>query len=179
MDDAWRTARAHDFAHHLADLRSGSYEGAVDREGKERVFVGAVDLLAPVARDTLESFGRVMLADAGLVEDSGVYRLEDGTLLREWRLSWPGQHAAERRVGPAGPVGPIVIRAHFSGGWTHGHLGGSAVGNWPLQVLDAADAERQAPIVWAIAEAEFHERIFETRQPWTRVPAELLGEVST
>jgi hypothetical protein len=175
MDDVWRMSRRADFARHLADIRGGSYEGMVERGAKDSVFANAVELLAPVATATLQAFSRVMLAEEGSVEDSGLYRPEDGTLAREWRLSWPGQRLAERRTVPGGGVGPIVIRAHFLAGWTHGHLGGSAVGSWPLQVLDSADASRQGPIMWAIAEAELHERILEARDPWTRVPLRLRG----
>lgn len=167
----WRQSRATDFAHHLTDLSTGSYEGSADRADKERVFRGAVDLLAPVASRVLTTFATIMLADTGEVSDSGVLQSSDGGLAREWRLSWPGQSHAERRIGPPGPIQPIVIRAHFPQGWTHGHLGGSVIGNWPLQIVNEADAERQEPIIWAIAEAELHERIYESVTPWTRVPA--------
>jgi hypothetical protein len=111
-----------------------------------------------------------MLAGAGSVADSGLLRSEDGSVERRWSLSWPGQATGERRVGDPGPIQPIIIRAFFPPGWTHGHLGGSVVAAWPLQITGADDAARQAPIVWAIAEAEFHERIYETIRPWERIP---------
>lgn len=170
MTDDWRESRVADFARHLSDLRGGSYEGSSERPDKERVFRRAVDLLAPVATRVLSLFNAAMLSSKGEVSDSGVLQASDGGLSREWRLSWPGQREAHRRTGPAGPIQPIIVRAHFPSGWTHGHLAGSVMGNWPLQVLDAADAERQEPILWVIAEAELHERIFETVQPWTSVP---------
>ena len=173
MKSDWRTSRASDFARHLGDLRAGSYEGSAERGDKERVFRRAVDLLAPVAVGVLTAFSATMLAMVGEVSDSGVLQSPDGGLVREWRLSWAGQRGAERRTGPPGPIQPIVVRAHFPPGWTHGHLAGSVVGNWPLQIVDESDAERQGPIIWAIAEAEFHERIYESVQPWTVVPAPL------
>lgn len=170
MTAGWRASRAADFKRHLADLAAASYEGAAERADKERVFTNAVELLAPVAVRTLSQFNDVMFAGAGEVTDSGLVRSSDGVVAREWQLSWHGQRVAGRRTGPAGPVRPITVRAHFPPGWTHGHLAGSAGLNWPLQVTSLEDAERQSPIVWAIAEAEFHERIFETLHPWSAVP---------
>jgi hypothetical protein len=171
MSGDWRESRAADFARHLGDLRGGSYEGSAAREDKERTFRHAVDLLAPVAVRVLTAFNETLLAKAGDVSDGGVLQSPDGGLAREWHLSWPGQREAQRRTGPPGPIRPIVVRAHFPPGWTHGHLGGSVVGNWPLQIIDEADAERQELVIWAIAEAEFHERIYESVHPWAAVPA--------
>jgi hypothetical protein len=162
--------RAEDFRRHLDDLRLGAYEGTLTRADKERVFGAAVDLLSPVVHDVLATFNEVMLAGSGTVADSGVLSSDAG-LERLWTLSWPLQETATRRVGEPGPVQPITVRAHFSGGWTHGHLAGAALGNWPLQITAAAEAERQRAVVWAIAEAELHERIFEMVHPWERVPA--------
>ena len=164
-------SRALDFKRHLADLRAGCYEGAAERDEKELTFRSAVDLLTPVAEWVLQTFNDKMLAGTGTVADSGIRRAANAMLERMWTLSWPGQVTAVRRAGPPGPVLPITIRAHFPPGWTHGHLAGAAIGHWPLQVLTAEDAARQAPILWAIAEAEFHERIYETVTPWEGVPA--------
>jgi hypothetical protein len=173
VTERWRESRAADFERHLSDLRAGSYEGAAERSDKERIFSRATDLLAPVALRVLSDFNAVMLGGSGEVTDSGIARSPDGQVAREWRISWPGQKRAERRAGPSGPISPLIVRAHFPPGWTHGHLAGSVSGNWPLQITSAADAERQAPILWAIAEAEFHERIFETLNPWDAVPPPL------
>lgn len=162
--------RAEDFRRHLDDLRQGAYEGALERADKERVFGAAVDLLSPVVHDVLATFNQMMLAGSGTIADSGV-RSFDAGIERVWTLSWPLQASAVRRVGEPGPLDPLVVRAHFSGGWTHGHLAGSAVGNWPLQITTEAEARRQAPVVWAIVEAELHERIFEMVHPWEQVPA--------
>ena len=59
--------------------------------------------------------------------------------------------------------------AWFAAGFTHPHLRGSQVGNWPLQVTSEEDARRQEPIVRAIVEAELHERVFEGT--WRIIPA--------
>jgi hypothetical protein len=84
-----------------------------------------------------------------------------------WSLSWPEQRAA-RNVRAEGGVGPIQVIGLFASGFTHPHLRGTTAGNWPLQVLDEADAERQEPIVRALVEAELHERIFEGT--WRIIP---------
>ena len=51
-------------------------------------------------------------------------------------------------------------------------------GDWPLQIISAEDARRQAPVVLAIAEAELHQRIFDAGGNWRLVPAycERIGE---
>ena len=170
MDISWAAERTEDFRRHLSDLQDQSYEGAKDRLDRERVFEAATRLLEPVVNDVLRQFGSLMLAGSGSIEDSGVVRSEDGSVERRWSLSWPGQIAAQRRVGEPGPILPIVIRAFFPPGWTHGHLAGSAVGSWPLQIVNTDDAARQTATVWAIAEAEFHQRIYEMVQAWDRVP---------
>jgi len=63
----------------------------------------------------------------------------------------------------------ILLHAVFGRRNTHPHLRGAAAGMWPCQVTDAADAERQEPIVRAIVECELHERIFQGS--WRVVPA--------
>ena len=158
--------RQTDFRRHLKDLRLGSYEGTKDRSYRERIFRMATELLTPVVNKVLEDFNQLMLAGSGDIADTGLLYSEDSTLYREWRLSWPGQRGAQRRVDGPGVVEPVIVRAHFPPGWTHGHLAGSMVGNWPLQILDESDANRQGWIIWAIAEAEFHQRIFESTHPW-------------
>jgi len=63
----------------------------------------------------------------------------------------------------------ILLHAVFGRRNTHPHLRGAAAGMWPCQVTDAADAERQEPILRAIVECELHERIFQGT--WRVVPA--------
>ena len=160
--------RAQDYQRHLMDLRSDSYEGARDRSEREDVFHQAISLLSPVVTEVLQRFKEVMLAGAGRIEgpvvDSGK------NLEARWELSWAQQRAAANRTQSGKGVRPITIRAHFHDGWTHGHLAGSEAGDWPFQVTTAADAQRQRIILWAIAEAELHTRIFESYHPWDVVP---------
>lgn len=160
--------RAQDYQRHLMDLRTDSYEGAVPRSDREEVFNRAVRLLDPVVTEVLERFDEVMLADSGMIEGPAYIRGRD--LEARWELSWPKQRSAAHRIEPGKPVGPITIRAHFHEGWTHGHLAGSAAGDWPFQVTTEADARRQWTIIWAIAESELHHRIFESHHPWDVVP---------
>jgi hypothetical protein len=83
-----------------------------------------------------------------------------------WELSWPEQrHPAAR---PGGRVEPVQVIAVFGRGTTHPHLRGAVAGMWPCQVTDAADAERQEPILRAIVECELHERIFQAPGKWSR-----------
>ncbi len=160
--------RAQDYQRHLMDLRTDTYEGARDRSEREDVFHQAVHLLSRVVAEVLQRFNEVMLSGAGRIEgpivDSGQ------NLEARWELSWPQQRAATHRIEAGKAVRPITIRAHFHDGWTHGHLAGSDAGDWPFQVTTEADARRQWSILWAIAEAELHSRIFESYHPWDVVP---------
>ena len=160
--------RAEDFRRHLMDLRTDSYEGARRRSSREVVFHRAVHLLSPVVAEVLARFNEVMLAGVGALE--GPVHDPGRTLEARWELSWPQQRAATHRIEPGKAVRPITIRAHFHHGWTHGHLAGLTAGDWPFQVTTEADARRQWNIVWAIAEAELHHRIFESYHPWDVVP---------
>lgn len=162
-------ARAEDYQRHLIDLRTDSYEGAEDRADRAAVFRAAAAALEPVALAVLGAFNEVMLAGTGDIASSLV-EFDDGGLEARWELSWPGQRAATHRLEPGKPVGPVTIRAHLPIGWTHGHLSGSDAGHWPMQVVGAADAERQWLTLWSIAEMDLHHRIWESRHPWDVVP---------
>ncbi len=153
---------------HLADLRSGSYEGAQPRDARLELFERAVVLMDPVVRSVLEETKDTFLAGAGDIELHPVTLHSNGDAAAAWSLSWPEQRAAENVRG-ACDVGPIQVIALFASGFTHPHLRGTSAGNWPLQVLDPQDAERQEPIVRAIVEAELHERVFEGT--WRIVPS--------
>ena len=158
--------RPTDIFRHLSDLRSGSYEGAVHWPDRVRVFRQAVSLLDPVVRRILEQANATFLRDSGTVNHrAGEDR--DGGAYAHWELSWPEQRQATARHG--GRVEPIQVIAVFGRGNTHPHLRGAAAGMWPCQVTDAADAERQEPILRAIVECELHERIFQGT--WQVVPA--------
>lgn len=158
--------RAVDIFRHLSDLRSGTYEGAAGWPDRVRVFRQAVSLLDPVVRRILEQTDAAFLRARGTVNHrAGEDR--DGGAYAHWELSWPEQRQAAARHG--GRVEPVQVIAVFGRGNTHPHLRGAATGMWPCQVADAADAERQEPIVRAIVECELHERIFQGG--WQVIPA--------
>jgi hypothetical protein len=158
--------RATDIFRHLSDLRSGSYEGAVQWPDRVRIFRQAVILLDPVVRRVLEEANTAFLRGGGTINHrAGEDR--DGGAYAHWELSWPEQRHATARHG--GRVEPVQVIAVFGRGNIHPHLRGAVVGMWPCQVTDAADAERQEPILRAIVECELHERIFQGT--WRVVPA--------
>ena len=158
--------RAIDIFRHLSDLRSGSYEGAVLWPDRVRVFRQAMILLDPVVRRILDQVNAAFLRGGGTINHrAGQDR--DGGAYAHWELSWPEQRHVTARKG--GRVQPIQVIAVFGRGNTHPHLRGAASGMWPCQVTDAADAERQEPILRAIVECELHERIFQGT--WRVIPA--------
>jgi hypothetical protein len=73
------------------------------------------------------------------------------------------------RRGPDRPLEPVRIVVRFRRDFLHPHLSGTALGDWPFQVVSAEDAERQAPVFAAIVEAELHQRVFEAG--WQVLPA--------
>ena len=161
--------RVPDFARHLGDLADDAYEGARDRGEREAVFRQAVDLLDPVVRDVLTELDTLYLGGVGQVGFSWVP--DAAGLQATWSISWAKHEAATRRPKLDGPprVDPIQISVIFPPGWTHGHIKGSHVGHWPLQVLDQSDAERQYEVIWAVAEAELHEWIYTAERPWESI----------
>ena len=151
---------------HLKDLRSGTYEGAREWPERVRLFHRAAALLDPVVRRILGETNDAFLNGTG----AGNHRTgedRDGGVFAHWELSWPQQRQATARGG--GRVEPIQVMAVFGRGNTHPHLSGAVAGMWPCQVLDEADAQRQEPILRAIAESELHQRIFEGT--WRVIPA--------
>jgi hypothetical protein len=160
--------RRQDLFRHLEDLRSDSYEGATDRADREARFERAVGLMDPVVRRVLEETNATFLDGTGTVERRAVTVEAGSDALAAWEMSWPEQRRTAN-VRSGGGVGPIQVVALFAAGFTHPHLRGSSAGNWPLQVVNEADAERQEPIVRAIVEAELHERVFEGT--WRIVPS--------
>ncbi len=162
-------ARAQDMFRHLEDLRRGSFEGAEPRGDRLALFERAVALLDPVVRQVLQETNDTFLAGSGEISLQPVTvdpQTDDAAAV--WSLSWPEQRAAGN-VRAEGGVPPIQVVGLFAAGFTHPHLRGSSAGNWPLQVVDEADAERQEPIVRAIVEAELHERVFEGT--WRIIPS--------
>ncbi len=157
--------REEDVQRHLQDLVTRTFEGAAGWPERVGLFDRAADLLDPVVRAALGQADELFLDRTGTIERRRATP-PDGGVAEHWELSWPRQRSAVGRDG--GPVPPVQVIALFRRGFSHPHLRGSTAGDWPMQVLDEADAARQAPVVAAIVEAELHQRIFEGR--WGVVP---------
>lgn len=139
---------------HFADLRDGSHgDGAVRRADKERLFIAAVDFLAPYARQALGEMNEVLLSATGVVAGGALIGPSAGDLTAAWTLSWPEQ----RRAG----IPPVTLEAFFGHGFLHPHLRGATVGVWPLNVFSAADAAAELPTLRAIASADLHNLVFQ------------------
>jgi hypothetical protein len=90
-------------------------------------------------------------------------------------LTWPALAAARSRfTGDA--LRPVTISAVFPSGFVHPHLvaGGpvdpaaASIIAWPMQVSSAADAEQQRALLWSIAAAEIHDRLYQSS--WRIIP---------
>ncbi|NHC12498.1 hypothetical protein [Motilibacter deserti] len=140
-------------ARHLADLRDGVHDGVAGRGDKERSFARTVDLLDPVARQALAEVDEQLLHGTGTVTASGVVRSSDGGTEASWTLHWPEQ---QRRGLPG-----VTLQAHFERSFHHPHLRGTTVGEWPLNVFSAADAEDLHNLVyrsdWSLVPEALHE----------------------
>lgn len=152
---------------HFEDLRDRTHGGVVSRADKQRLFAHAVDLLDRPVREVLGEVDRVMLLGEGQITATGCLAAAGGGLGAQWALTWPQQLA----VG----VEPITIRARYGLGFHHPHLSGRTVGEWPLNVFDAADADAERPVLRAIAIAELHNIVFES--DFRIVPATMRGGV--
>lgn len=146
---------------HAEDLRDGTHAGARPREEKERHFAAAVDFLDPVARQALTEINDGLLEKTGELDDTGLQRDDDGTLRRDWTLSWP----AQRDRG----IAPVTISAWFGAQFHHPHLRGATVHDWPLNVYDAAEAADLLPVLRGIVTADVHNLIFQA--DWRIIPA--------
>ena len=151
---------------HFADLRDGVHGEARSREDKEKLFARTVELLDPVARRVLADMNTELLLGNGTVAADGPRRGTDGGLVAEWALTWPAQTDSR--------VGPVVLRAHYGRNFHHPHLGGATVGEWPLNVFSAEQAEAELPILRAIAAADLHNRVFEAS--YRIIPATVAGQ---
>ena len=148
---------------HFADLRDGSHGSATSRQDKERLFVDAVALLDPYARQALTEIDAELLLDTGEITATGVRRSATAGLDSVWALAWPQQRAAR--------IKPIVIRAYFGIGSPHPHLQGATVGDWPLNVFDEHQAAAELATLRAIAAAEIHNLVFQTGGDYRIIPA--------
>lgn len=161
---AARVPRVVDLFRHLDDVRLRSYEGVGPRDERNQVFRRAVELLDPVVTRILEETRATFLDGEGEVRHDPPTDDGQNGLVARWELTWPAQQGAVNRHEPpesASPVPPVRVIAWFGAAFTHGHLCGQTAGQWPLQVLDTEDAERQDAIVRAIVEAELHQCVFD------------------
>ncbi|WP_067477899.1 hypothetical protein [Actinomadura hibisca] len=138
---------------HFADLRDGTHghapaAAARDRPGKDVLFLRAVPLLDPFARQALEELNGSLLADTGEIAASGARRTGERGWEALWELSWPEQRAAR--------IGAIRLHAFYGAGFHHPHLQGGTVGQWPLNVFTPEQAAAELPTLRAIAAADLH-----------------------
>jgi hypothetical protein len=148
---------------HFADLRDGTHGGAAVRADTERLFIAAVLLLDPHARQALDQINTDLLLDTGELTSTGVRRSANVGLDAVWALSWPEQRTAR--------IMPVVIRAYFGIGSPHPHLQGGTVGDWPLNVFDEQQAAAELPTLRAIAAGEIHNLVLQTWRDYGIIPA--------
>jgi hypothetical protein len=169
-------ARRLDWARHVQDLVTRTYEGASERSEREDVFRRAFELTTPVATRVLARVDEIYLSGTGSVSVTAPEPDGDGGLLGSWNLTWPRlEEAVNRFTGE--PLAPVQIFAMFPPDFTHGHLALFDIGKprrwiacWPLQVTSPSDAERQEMTLWVVAEAEVHERTFAGDLNWRLLP---------
>jgi hypothetical protein len=159
---------------HLEDLRRNAYEGASGTD-RQALYVRACELLTPVAVDVLQQVSASLLHGKGKVSVMAPAPDGDGGFIGSWLLSWPElSQSTSRLTGKA--LHPVTISAVFPAGFTHPHLvaGGpvnpraASLTAWPMQITSPEDAEHHRPLLWAIATAEVHDRIYQSS--WRVVP---------
>lgn len=173
--------RRSDWARHIQDLVTATYEGANERSARNEVFRLAFDLTTPVAARVLEKVDEIYLGGTGAISVTQPEPANGDGLLGSWNLTWPLLEQARNRF-TSEPLPPVQIFAMFPPDFTHGHLAlfnidipRRWVACWPFQVTGSSDADRQEMILWAIAEAEVHERTFAGDLNWRLLP---MAEVS-
>jgi len=139
---------------HFIDLRDGTHGGSAGRPDKETHFAHAVELLAPVARQALNEINTHLLLNTGKVVTTGLQRDADGSVSASWDLVWPEQ----KKAG----LSPVTLLAYYGIGFTHPHLRGATVRDWPLNVFTARDAADQLPIMRASASSDLHNLVFQS-----------------
>ena len=88
--EAHRLEYTAELLRHFADLRDGTHGGASSRYDKERLFMAAVALLDPYARQPLEEINTDLLLGTGVTRHS----------LRSARQGWfDGLNLRTRRCG--------------------------------------------------------------------------------
>ena len=166
-------------ARHLHDLEAGGYEGAVSRGDREVVYRRAFDLTTPVALGVLDLVNRSYLAGSGRTEVRPPESDGNNGLAGSWDLTWALLEACVDRF-TSKPMPPLRLASVFPADFSHAHLAllgveppYPALAAWPFQVTSPADAARQEPILWAIAEAELHERVLKADVNWRVLPVRL------
>ena len=160
---------------HLDDLRQDRYEGASGM-GRQQRYVAAFDLLTPVAVEVLREMNRLMLHGGGSLSVRSPESDGNGGSIGSWTLTWPELMAARhRRTGKT--LSAVTIGAVFPASFVHPHLvagdhvdpRAESISAWPMQVTTVEEAERQRALLWAIATAEVHDRIYQSS--WRIIPA--------
>jgi hypothetical protein len=139
---------------HFIDLRDGTHGGSASRPDKEAHFAHAVELLAPVARQALDEINSYLLLNTGRIVATGLQREPDGSMSASWDLTWQEQ----KKAG----VPSVSLYAYYGIGFTHPHLRGSTVRDWPLNVFTVNDARDQLPIMRAIATSDLHNLVLQS-----------------
>ncbi len=147
---------------HFTDLRDGTHgDDAVSRVDKEKLFIAAIDYLAPYARQALDEMNGGLLLGSGTVTASGVSKSPEGDVTAVWTLNWPEQEKAG--------IPPVTLEAFFGHGFHHPHLRGATAGVWPLNVFSDADAAAELPTLRAITAVDLHNLVFQ--RDYSIVPA--------
>ena len=139
---------------HFIALRDGTHGRSAGRPDKEAHFAHAVELLAPVARQALDEINSHLLLNTGKIVATGLQRDADGSMSASLDLVWPEQQTAG--------VAPVSLYAYYGIGFTHAHMRGSTVRDWPLNVFTVNDARDQLPILRAIATSDLHNLVFQS-----------------
>ncbi|HEY4844614.1 MAG TPA: hypothetical protein VII89_02870 [Candidatus Dormibacteraeota bacterium] len=159
---------------HIEDLRQNAYEGASGAARHAR-YMAAFELLTPVSLDVLQQINAALLRGSGDVSVRAPGSDGSGGQIGSWLLTWPElSESSSRFTGK--PLQPVTISAVFPAGFTHPHLVGdgpvspraASLTAWPMQVTSHEDAELQRPVLWAIASAEVHDRIYQST--WQVIP---------
>jgi hypothetical protein len=159
---------------HLEDLKEDAYEGA-SGAARHAPHLAAFELLTPIAVDVLQQINAQLLHGTGVVSVRAPGSDGSEGQIGSWLLTWPElSESSSRFTGKR--LQPVTISAVFPAGFTHPHLvaGGpvepraSSLAAWPMQVTSREDAEAQRPVLWAIATAEVHDRIYQSS--WRVIP---------
>src|SRR5438128_3341502 len=159
---------------HLEELKGNAYEGASGAD-RHALYVAAFELLTPVAVDVLQQMNAALLQGTGEVSVRAPGPDRSGGSIGSWLLTWPELSTSTSRF-TGERLHPVTISAVFPPGFTHPHLvaGGpvdplaASLAAWPMQVTSSQDAEQHRAVLWAIATAEVHDRIYQSS--WRVIP---------